>query len=188
MQPHRARIAHALMANYELLGHVHVQARRVLTLARPPARPSLFRPCPYRGEGSAGQTPRRATPRDLTRFHTDDYVTFLRTATADAYLTTPDYGSTCACTYACVSVAPLTRTLLAIGNMTENGDNPVFDGLFEFCRIYAGGTCSTSLCLSLPPSLAPSLPHTYRYRHTHSYRHTHTLTLTLTMSERRARR
>jgi acetoin utilization deacetylase AcuC-like enzyme len=166
MQPHRARIAHALMANYELLGHVHVQARRVLTLARPPARPSLFRQCPYRGEGGAGQTPRRATPRDLTRFHTDDYVAFLRTATADAYLTTPDYGSTCACTYACVSVAPLTRALLAIGNMTENGDNPVFDGLFEFCRIYAGGTCSTSLSLSAP--LPRSLPTTHIQIQTHT--------------------
>lgn len=35
MQPHRARIAHTLMANYELLGHVHVQVRRLGGLGRP---------------------------------------------------------------------------------------------------------------------------------------------------------
>ncbi|KAL6841214.1 hypothetical protein ACP4OV_028987 [Aristida adscensionis] len=62
--------------------------------------------------------PHKAYPTELAQFHSADYVEFLHRITPD---TQHLYGS------------ELTRY-----NLGE--DCPVFDNLFEFCQIYAGGT------------------------------------------------
>ncbi|CAD6925437.1 unnamed protein product [Tilletia controversa] len=71
------------------------------------------RPCWTRNEASA-------TPNELTRFHTDEYVDFLR-------MVTPE------------TVAILTgdsaRHLAGAGE-----DCPAFEGLWDFCSISAGGS------------------------------------------------
>jgi histone deacetylase 1/2 len=84
MKPHRVRMAHNLIVTYGLYKNMEV------------FRPTL------------------ATQADLTKFHSDDYVNFLR-------LVTPD------------NMAQYLRQLQRF-NVGE--DCPVFDGLFDFCQIY----------------------------------------------------
>ncbi|KAE8251325.1 hypothetical protein A4X13_0g4040 [Tilletia indica] len=90
MKPHRMRMAHNLIQAYGLDKHMDVHR------------------------------PKRATPNELTRFHTDEYVDFLR-------MVTPE------------TVAILTgdsaRHLAGAGE-----DCPAFEGLWDFCSISAGGS------------------------------------------------
>ena len=92
MKPHRVRMAHNLIMSYDLLSKM-----RVLR-------------------------PKRATPSDMTRFHTDEYIQFLQLATSDN--------------------SQSQQTLNEKFNI--NDDSPVFDGLFEFCQISAGGSISAA--------------------------------------------
>lgn len=62
--------------------------------------------------------PHKAQPQELAQFHAEDYIDFL-------WRVTPDH------------VDHFTREMVRY-NMGE--DCPVFDNLFDFCRIYAGGT------------------------------------------------
>ena len=64
------------------------------------------------------QVPRRAVAAELKGFHTEDYINFL------SYVTVENQDSL--------------QQQLRYFNMTE--DCPVFDGLWEFCSIYAGAS------------------------------------------------
>ncbi|KAK8938971.1 Histone deacetylase 19 [Platanthera zijinensis] len=70
--------------------------------------------------------PNPARERDLCRFHADDYVSFLRTITPE---TQQDQ----------------TRALKRF-NVGE--DCPVFDGLYNFCQTYAGGSVGGAVKLN----------------------------------------
>mmetsp|Transcript_29480 Transcript_29480/g.43077 ORF Transcript_29480/g.43077 Transcript_29480/m.43077 type:complete len:174 (+) Transcript_29480:50-571(+) len=88
MKPHRVRMTHNLVVNYGLYRRMEV-----------------FRP-------------RLVSPTAMTRFHSDDYINFLKVITPDNM---QDY------------VRQLQRF-----NVGE--DCPVFDGLFEFCQLYTSGS------------------------------------------------
>lgn len=88
MKPHRVRMTHNLVVNYGLYRKMEV-----------------FRP-------------RLISPGAMTRFHSDDYINFLRVITPDNM---QDY------------IRQLQRF-----NVGE--DCPVFDGLFEFCQLYTSGS------------------------------------------------
>ena len=96
MKPHRVRMTHNLVVNYGLYRKMDV------------FRPKLV---------SAAQ---------LSRFHSDDYVNFLR-------LITPD------------NMRDYVRQLQRF-NVGE--DCPVFDGLFEFCQIYTSGSIGGAVRLN----------------------------------------
>ena len=88
MKPHRVRMTHNLVVNYGLYRKMEV-----------------FRP-------------RLCTAQAMTRFHSDDYIHFLR-------IITPD------------NMQDYTRQLQRF-NVGE--DCPVFDGLYEFCQLYTSGS------------------------------------------------
>lgn len=88
MKPHRVRMTHNLVVNYGLYRKMEV-----------------FRP-------------RLCTPEAMTRFHSDDYISFLRVISPD-------------------NMQEYSRALQRF-NVGE--DCPVFDGLFEFCQLYASGS------------------------------------------------
>ncbi|TPX42106.1 hypothetical protein SeMB42_g01200 [Synchytrium endobioticum] len=92
MKPHRIRMAHNLIVNFGLF--------KKLEIAR--FTPSSF--------------------REMTKFHSDDYIDFL-------YRVTPDNVE---------EVAKYQQKF----NVGE--DCPVFDGLFEFCALSAGGSLSAA--------------------------------------------
>lgn len=96
MKPHRVRMTHNLVVNYGLYRKMDV------------FRPKLV---------TAGQ---------LTLFHSDDYINFLR-------MITPD------------NMGDYVRQLQRF-NVGE--DCPVFDGLFEFCQISASGSIGGAVRLN----------------------------------------
>ncbi|RLN65711.1 hypothetical protein BBJ28_00016790, partial [Nothophytophthora sp. Chile5] len=64
------------------------------------------------------QRPRLVDWRELTRFHSDDYIHFLR-------LVTPDN---------------MHEYLRQLQRFNVGEDCPVFDGVFEFCQLYASAS------------------------------------------------
>ena len=93
MKPHRVRMTHNLVVNYGLYRMMEV-----------------FRPKPVNAAL-------------LTRFHSDDYVNFLK-------IITPDN---------------MHEYLRQLQRFNVGEDCPVFDGLFEFCQLYTSGSIGLSL-------------------------------------------
>mmetsp|Transcript_25477 Transcript_25477/g.35754 ORF Transcript_25477/g.35754 Transcript_25477/m.35754 type:complete len:540 (+) Transcript_25477:118-1737(+) len=96
MKPHRIRMAHNLLLNYGIYKKMEI----------------------YR--------PKYATESEITKFHSDDYIDFLR-------LVTPD------------NMADYARQLVKF-NVGE--DCPVFDGMFQFCQLSAGGSIGGAVKLN----------------------------------------
>ncbi|KAL9644577.1 hypothetical protein ABK040_015316 [Willaertia magna] len=96
MKPHRVKMTHNLLLNYGLHKHLEV-----------------YRPHP-------------ATEEEMCKFHSDDYVDFLKKATPD-------------------NMHEYQKQLQSF-NVGE--DCPVFDGLFEFCKISAGGSVGGAVKLN----------------------------------------
>ncbi|KJA29569.1 hypothetical protein HYPSUDRAFT_31491 [Hypholoma sublateritium FD-334 SS-4] len=88
MKPHRMRITHELATAYGMLDKMHVLR------------------------------PKRASARDMTAFHTDEYIHFLENVTPET-----------------VEKMSYQRSRFLVGD-----DNPPFEGVFEFCSISAGGS------------------------------------------------
>ncbi|KAJ9636248.1 histone deacetylase [Coniosporium apollinis] len=88
MKPHRIRMAHSIVMNYGLYTKMEI----------------------YRAKP--------ATMHEMTQFHTDEYIDFLRKVTPDNM---DSYAK-------------------EQGKYNVGDDCPVFDGLFEFCGISAGGS------------------------------------------------
>ncbi|KAI5191716.1 histone deacetylase 1/2 [Nematocida sp. AWRm77] len=93
MKPHRIRLTHSLLVNYSIF-----------------KRMNLFTPAPAQFE-------------DLTRFHSNDYVEFLRSIKKEA--------------------GDAREKELSKYNMIE--DCPVFEGLYEYCQTTAGGSIQGAL-------------------------------------------
>ncbi|KAL8955840.1 MAG: hypothetical protein Q9193_006446 [Seirophora villosa] len=88
MKPHRIRMAHSLIMNYGLYKKMEI----------------------YRAKP--------ASNHEMTQFHTDEYVDFLKKVTPDN----------------------MEAYQKEQGRFNVGDDCPVFDGLFEFCGISAGGS------------------------------------------------
>jgi len=96
MKPHRIKMTHNLLLNYGLYKHMEV----------------------YRPHSASGV--------EMSKFHSDDYVDFLKRITPDNM---HEY-----------------QRQLSRYNVGE--DCPVFDGLFEFCQISAGGSIGGAIKLN----------------------------------------
>ncbi|KAL0208796.1 hypothetical protein P9112_011383 [Eukaryota sp. TZLM1-RC] len=92
MKPIRIRMAHSLILGYELY--------KDMTLYRPPL----------------------ASSKDLSRFHSDDYINFLSRITVDN--------------------ASSFEQMLNAFNVGE--DCPIFDGMYELCQISSGGSIAAA--------------------------------------------
>ncbi|BAT76047.1 Histone deacetylase [Vigna angularis] len=98
MKPHRIRMAHNLIVHYSLHRRMEIN-----------------RPFP-------------ASPNDIRRFHSDDYVHFLSSVSPETLADTS-----------------FSRQLKRF-NVGE--DCPVFDGLFDFCQASAGGSIGAAVKLN----------------------------------------
>ncbi|KAA3670685.1 histone deacetylase 1/2, partial [Paragonimus westermani] len=96
MKPHRIRMTHNLLLNYGLYRKMEV----------------------YR--------PSKAYSEDMTKFHSDEYVKFLKTIRPD-------------------NMHEFNKQMQRF-NVGE--DCPVFDGLFEFCQLSAGGSIAGAVKLN----------------------------------------
>eukprot|EP01112_Ceratiomyxa_fruticulosa_P007684 TRINITY_DN1993_c0_g2_i1.p1 TRINITY_DN1993_c0_g2~~TRINITY_DN1993_c0_g2_i1.p1 ORF type:complete len:412 (+),score=70.32 TRINITY_DN1993_c0_g2_i1:255-1490(+) len=88
MKPHRIRMAHNLLLNYNILNLMKT----------------------YK--------PRRASEVEMSRFHSDDYIDFLKTVAPDN----------------------MESQLHKLKRFNIVEDCPVYDGMFQFCQISAGGS------------------------------------------------
>eukprot|EP01040_Poterioochromonas_malhamensis_P019778 gene19778-23451_t len=95
-KPHRVRMTHSLIVNYGLFRKM-----------------DCFRP-------------KLITAAQMTHFHSDDYINFLR-------LITPD------------NMADYVRQLQ---RFNIGDDCPVFDGLYEYCQIYTSGSIGGAIRLN----------------------------------------
>lgn len=96
MKPHRIRMTHNLVLNYGLYRKMEI----------------------YR--------PHKAVQEDMTKFHSDEYIRFLKNIRPDNI---NEYNK-----------------LMSRFNVGE--DCPVFDGLYEFCAISAGGSVAGAIKLN----------------------------------------
>lgn len=96
MKPHRIKMTHSLLLNYGLYKYM-----------------KIFRP-------------HLASAKEMTKFHSDDYVKFLERISPD---TTGDH-------------------LRQLQKFNVGDDCPVFDGLYEYCRISAGGSIGGAVKLN----------------------------------------
>ncbi|CAM9844959.1 unnamed protein product [Chrysoparadoxa australica] len=96
MKPHRVRMTHNLVVNYNLYQKMQI-----------------FRPKPV----SASQ---------MTRFHSDDYINFLKIITQDN----------------------MHEYIRQLSRFNVGEDCPVFDGLFEFCQLYTSGSIGGAVRLN----------------------------------------
>jgi histone deacetylase 1/2 len=96
MKPHRVRMAHSLVVTYGL-NEQH----------------DIYRP-------------RMVTQEEMTQFHTDDYVHFLRN-------TTPDN---------------MHEFLTQLQRFNVGEDCPLFDGLYDYCQLYTSGSVGGAVRLN----------------------------------------
>ena len=124
MKPHRIRMAHSLIMNYGLYKKMEIYVSLPLEEL---CTPSLSARYLYRGAVSHNcvflgltfsQRAKPASKLEMTQFHTDEYVDFLNKVTPDN----------------------MDAYQKEQGRFNVGDDCPVFDGLFEFCGISAGGS------------------------------------------------
>uniref|UniRef100_A0A665UEB8 histone deacetylase n=1 Tax=Echeneis naucrates TaxID=173247 RepID=A0A665UEB8_ECHNA len=96
MKPHRIRMTHNLLLNYGLYRKMEI----------------------YR--------PHKASGEEMTKYHSDDYIKFLRSIRPD-------------------NMSEYSKQMQRF-NVGE--DCPVFDGLFEFCQLSAGGSVAGAVKLN----------------------------------------
>lgn len=110
MKPHRLKLTHHLILSYGLYRKMDV-----------------FRP-------------HRANTDEMARFHTPEYMDFLRRITPDtAALLAHTSQARALMGHAGSSAGSLSQQMQRF-NVGEFTDCPVFDGLFEFCSIYTGAS------------------------------------------------
>lgn len=96
MKPHRMRMTHNLLLNYGLHSQLEMYS------------------------------PSSVTAEDMSQFHSDEYIDFLR-------LITPDNQH---------------EHMRQLKRFNVGEDCPVFDGLFQFCQIYTGGSIGGAVKLN----------------------------------------
>ena len=98
MKPHRIRMTQSLITHYGLYSKMQIH--------RPP----------------------RASFQDITRFHADEYINFLRNVSPSTMIA--EWGNS------------------KLAKFNVGDDCPVFEGVYEFCQISAGGSIAGALCLN----------------------------------------
>lgn len=121
MKPHRIRMTHSLLLNYGLYSKM-----------------DMFQPP-------------RATANDMTKFHSDDYISFLRRVSPDNIEDLQKQLQRCTLASSALSIraGKMLTTCTKIVNVGE--DCPVFHGMYEFCQISAGGSLGTRFFLPFFP-------------------------------------
>ncbi|XP_065062287.1 histone deacetylase 1-like [Rhopilema esculentum] len=96
MKPHRIRMTHNLLLNYGLYRKMEI----------------------YR--------PHKATAEEMTKYHSDDYIKFLKT----------------------IKPENMSEYNKQMQRFNVGEDCPVFDGMFEFCQLSAGGSVAGAVKLN----------------------------------------
>ena len=85
--------------------------------------------------------PKLITAGHLTRYHSDDYVNFLRTITPGTCMS---HLRIVLDSHNAVYVDNMGEYSRQLQRFNVGEDCPVFDGLFEFCKLYTSGSIGNS--------------------------------------------
>lgn len=89
------------------------------------------------------QRPTPASTHELTKFHTDEYITFLQKIKVDMPQEVYDEGPRCKQTSDTNLALDIKQTHGTTGNIDDDTDNPFMDGALEFAQLYTGASIST---------------------------------------------
>ncbi len=94
------------------------------------------------------QRPHKATTDEMTKFHSDEYIKFLKNIRPDNMGEYTRQMQRCEYDYLreLFSLSPVYIYVYFIVNVGE--DCPVFDGLYEFCQLSAGGSVAAAVKLN----------------------------------------
>lgn len=108
---------------------------------------------PHLNEKFFLQRPHKATQEEMTKFHSDDYIRFLRSIRPDNMSEYNKQMQRCKylqdspnCIISFKSSFLFGYFVLSTVNVGE--DCPVFDGLYEFCQLSAGGSVAAAVKLN----------------------------------------
>uniref|UniRef100_A0A8C6WRF1 Histone deacetylase n=1 Tax=Neogobius melanostomus TaxID=47308 RepID=A0A8C6WRF1_9GOBI len=126
MKPHRIRMTHNLLLNYGLYRKMEI----------------------YR--------PHKASGEEMTKYHSDDYIKFLRSIRPDNMSEYSKQMQRCRLTkmrhsFILILTAGFLTFLLFVifPSLSQRGEDcPVFDGLFEFCQLSGGGSVAGAVKLN----------------------------------------
>lgn len=102
------------------------------------------------------QRPHKATAEEMTKFHSDDYIRFLRSIRPDNMTEYNKQMQRCK-REGSLLIVPFARYillrfiylhLLILYSVNVGEDCPVFDGLYEFCQLSAGGSVAGAVKLN----------------------------------------
>ena len=100
---------------------------------------------------TASQRPRRAYAAELAQFHAEDYVDFLARVTPDtAHVRRRPRPAPCAASRRAHTrrAARLQEHLAEMQRYNLGEDCPIFEGLFDFCQLYTGGSIDGAVRLN----------------------------------------
>ncbi len=120
MKPHRIRLAHSLVMNYDVYKQMEIYVGSTFAPFSPPQL------CPGADNATRFPSAPAAVFLEMTQFHTDEYIDFLQKVTPENMESFSE----------------------GQGKYNVGDDCPVFDGLFEFCSISAGGSMEGAARLS----------------------------------------
>lgn len=115
MKPHRLALTHNLVLHYGLYKKMEVYRPYVAAPLGSARAATLARRFQVPTLTCSPRSRYRASAEDMTRFHTEDYIDFLQRVSPDNQKTLMD----------------------SLSRFNVGDDCPVFDGLFDFCSLYA---------------------------------------------------
>lgn len=91
------------------------------------------------------QRPHKASAEEMTKYHSDDYIKFLRSIRPDNMSEYSKQMQRCKCgslvqVIGCWDLNTLWACCCCVFAVNVGEDCPVFDGLFEFCQLSGGGS------------------------------------------------
>lgn len=92
------------------------------------------------------QRPHKASGEEMTKYHSDDYIKFLRSIRPDNMSEYSKQMQRCECAVFFSLIlgfsfcSGVLKTVFLFLTVNVGEDCPVFDGLFEFCQLSTGGS------------------------------------------------
>lgn len=120
-------------------------------------KPSSFSCVSEAHLSSAFQRPHKASAEEMTKYHSDEYIKFLHAIRPDNMSEYSKQMQRCEfgqrgqlCRFVNFDMSAILWLSLRCGFAVNVGEDcPVFDGLFEFCQLSAGGSVGELFSLKL---------------------------------------
>lgn len=90
--------------------------------------------------------PKLITASQMTHFHSDDYINFLRLITPGIFFAFHRWGMNLKRLVCWCETDNMADYVRQLQRFNIGDDCPVFDGLYEYCQIYTSGSIGKDYC------------------------------------------